>query len=327
MSQSDGQSDRLLDNQSVVCFTLISAKLTNKTTILCMSAADLERATKLSSFDVSVLLKAVALSLPCPPMRTALSLYRDSQGHRLSLGCQILDGFLRGGILSEGITEITGVSSSGKTQVCLQLCLSVQLPHEQGGLEGAPKDDHIVITSNYEEGAVYISTEDVFPSKRLHQLIQSFTKSQAVHLVSCKWNLSYNVFIEHAADVDDLQNIITHRLPLLLHRRAIKLVIIDSITALFRVEYSLGEMSKRAKVLRCFGAQLHKLSHLYSFPVVCVNQSPLQPLFGGEESVLCDETKQWLQSRPSPLTLMKRVCMDIKKSGAEDMKELDSQDS
>ncbi|XP_022787182.1 DNA repair protein XRCC3-like isoform X2 [Stylophora pistillata] len=249
MSQSDGQSDRLLDNQS--------AKLTNKTTILCMSAADLERATKLSSFDVSVLLKAVALSLPCPPMRTALSLYRDSQGHRLSLGCQILDGFLRGGILSEGITEITGVSSSGKTQVCLQLCLSVQLPHEQGGLEG---------------GAVYISTEDVFPSKRLHQLIQSFTKSQAVHLVSCKWNLSYNVFIEHAADVDDLQNIITHRLPLLLHRRAIKLVIIDSITALFRVEYSLGEMSKRAKVLRCFGAQLHKLSHLYSFPVVCVNQ-------------------------------------------------------
>lgn len=69
-----------------------------------------------------------------------------------------------------------------------------------------------------------------------------------------------------------MQNIITHRLPLLLHRRAIKLVIIDSITALFRVEYSLGEMSKRAKVLRCFGAQLHKLSHLYSVPVVCVNQ-------------------------------------------------------
>ena len=101
-----------------------------------MSVADLERVTKLSSFDVSVLLKAVSLSLPCPPMRTALSLYKNSQGHRLSLGCQILDGFLHGGILSEGITEITGVSSSGKTQVCLQLCLSVQLPHEQGGLGG-----------------------------------------------------------------------------------------------------------------------------------------------------------------------------------------------
>lgn len=49
-------------------------------------------------------------------------------------------------------------------------------------------------------------------------------------------------------------------------------MVIDSIAALFRVEYSLGETSKRAKVLRSFGAQLHKLSNLYSIPVVCVNQ-------------------------------------------------------
>ena len=108
-----------------------------------MSAADLERTTKLSSFDVSILIKAVAYSLPCPTMRTALSLcnnvnqkYSSNTGHRLSLGCQILDGFLHGGILREGITEITGESSSGKTQICLQLCLSVQLPHDHGGLGG-----------------------------------------------------------------------------------------------------------------------------------------------------------------------------------------------
>ena len=124
-------------------FNLIIAKLTSQTTILCMSAADLERTTKLSSFDVSVLLKAVAYSLPCPTMRTALLLYNNvthnqssNKEHRLSLGCQILDGFLRGGILREGITEITGESSSGKTQICLQLCLSVQLPPEHGGFEG-----------------------------------------------------------------------------------------------------------------------------------------------------------------------------------------------
>lgn len=63
-----------------------------------------------------------------------------------------------------------------------------------------------------------------------------------------------------------------HRLPVLLNSGAIKLVIIDSIAALFRVEYSLGETSKRAKILRSFGAQLYKLSNLYSIPVVCVNQ-------------------------------------------------------
>ena len=122
---------------------LLTAKLTNQSRILCMSAADLERTTKLSLFDVSILLKAVSHSLPCPPMTTALSLYNSttqgqgsSVGQRLTVGCQILDGFLRGGILRRGITEVTGESSSGKTQICLQLCLTVQFPKEKGGLEG-----------------------------------------------------------------------------------------------------------------------------------------------------------------------------------------------
>ncbi|KAL9952245.1 hypothetical protein ACROYT_G039468 [Oculina patagonica] len=250
-----------LDVHPRIITALKKAKLTNQATILCMSAADLERTTKLSSFDVSILIKAVAYSLPSPPMRTALSLYNSAthtqgsnKGRTLSLGCQILDGFLRGGILREGITEITGESSSGKTQICLQLCLTVQLPQDLGGLGG---------------GAVYISTEDVFPSKRLHQLTQSFAKSRGLHSAA---SLTDNIFIEHAADVDDLRNIITHRLPVLMNRGAIKLVIIDSIAALFRVEFSFGETSKRAKVLRSFGAQLHKLSNLYSTPVVCVNQ-------------------------------------------------------
>ena len=41
-----------------------------------------------------------------------------------------------GGILTQGITEISGESAAGKTQLCLQLCITVQLPREQGGLSG-----------------------------------------------------------------------------------------------------------------------------------------------------------------------------------------------
>ena len=50
-------------------------------------------------------------------------------------------------------------------------------------------------------GAVYISTEDVFPSKRLHQLTQCFSKDQASHPSAVKINFSDNVFIEHSADL------------------------------------------------------------------------------------------------------------------------------
>lgn len=132
-------------------------------------------------------------------------------------------------------------------------------------------DVHPRIIAALKKGAVYISTEDVFPSKRLHQLMQNFVKNHTI-TSTAKISPSDHIFIEHAADVDDLRNIITHRLPVLLKRGIIKLVIIDSIAALFRVEYSFGETSKRAKVLRSFGAQLHKLSHQHEIPVVCVNQ-------------------------------------------------------
>lgn len=44
--------------------------------------------------------------------------------------------FFSGGIISRGITEIAGESASGKTQFCLQLSLTVQLPEENGGLAG-----------------------------------------------------------------------------------------------------------------------------------------------------------------------------------------------
>jgi len=41
---------------------------------------------------------------------------------------------MSGGAMSHGINEVSGESASGKTQLCLQLCLTVQLPHDNGGL-------------------------------------------------------------------------------------------------------------------------------------------------------------------------------------------------
>ena len=60
----------------------------------------------------------------------------EDNWRRLSVGCKQLDSFLEGGIPVRGITEIAGESGSGKTQLCLQLALSVQYPQLLGGLEG-----------------------------------------------------------------------------------------------------------------------------------------------------------------------------------------------
>ncbi|NXL87639.1 XRCC3 protein, partial [Alectura lathami] len=161
--------------------------------VLNLSGADLQRLMKLSSADIECLLKTVSRMLRKNCMLTALQLYQDrdhvsSQHQKLSLGCPVLDSLLRGGIPLVGITELAGESSAGKTQIGLQLCLCVQYPYKYGGLES---------------GAVYICTEDVFPSKRLQQLIDQQHKLRAdvPPEVVQKIRFGNSIFVEHAADL------------------------------------------------------------------------------------------------------------------------------
>jgi RecA/RadA recombinase len=90
-----------------------------------------------------------------PPPTTVFSMVQDvARNPILSLGCDHLDDLLRGG-LRKGITELAGEAGAGKTQICLQLLLQVQLPVAEGGLEG---------------GAFLLSTEGDPPIQRLDQM-------------------------------------------------------------------------------------------------------------------------------------------------------------
>ncbi|KFW93655.1 DNA repair protein XRCC3 [Phalacrocorax carbo] len=217
--------------------------------ILNLSGADLQRLMKLSNADIQCLLKTVSHALRRNSMLTALQLYQDkdhltSQHQKLSL---------------VGITELAGESSAGKTQISLQLCLCVQYPYKYGGLES---------------GAVYICTEDVFPSKRLQQLIEQQHKLRAdvpAEIIQ-KIKFGNSIFVEHAADLDTFHNCITKRISPLLTRGMVRLVVIDSIAALFRCEFGVSESVMKARYLQTFGAQLHSLSTRFRIPIICVNQ-------------------------------------------------------
>lgn len=74
----------------------------------------------------------------------------------ITFGCSALDGITRNGVPVRGITEIVGRPGVGKTQICLQLALNVQMPLSEGGLG---------------KGAVYICTEENFLSNRLVQIL------------------------------------------------------------------------------------------------------------------------------------------------------------
>ncbi|MGH0189053.1 UNVERIFIED_CONTAM: hypothetical protein FKN15_033250 [Acipenser sinensis] len=141
----------------------------------------------------------------------------------------------------------------------MQLCLSVQYPRKYGGLEA---------------GAVYICTEDTFPTKRLQQLssLQHKLRPEVPADVVKSITFCDNIYIEHAGDVDSLNSCISKRVPILLSRGLVRLVVVDSIAALFRCEFEAKDALLRAKHLLAFGATLHSLSHRFKTPIVCVNQ-------------------------------------------------------
>ncbi|XP_073923184.1 DNA repair protein XRCC3 isoform X2 [Castor canadensis] len=253
-----------LDLNPRIIAVVKKAKLKSVKDILHFSVPDLQRLTNLSSSDVHHLLKAASSHLRGRHILTALHLLQQrdhfpAQHQHLSLGCPVLDGLLGGGLPLEGITELAGRSSAGKTQLALQLCLAVQFPRWHGGLEA---------------GAVYICTEDIFPSKRLQQLIsqQQQLRTDVPGEVVEKIKFSNQIFIEHAADVDTLLECVSKKVPVLLSRGMARLVIIDSVAAPFRCEFDSQTSVLRARHLQSLGAALRQLSSTFRSPVLCINQ-------------------------------------------------------
>ncbi|KAL5463405.1 hypothetical protein EMCRGX_G032298 [Ephydatia muelleri] len=259
------RGDHLLDSLAIpprIVAALKKAGLAHIRCVLTHSASDLARKTGLSRREIDnvlVLLSKTALPRGGTPS-TALELHREqskraNQG-RLTTGCHVIDSHLCGGLLVQGITEIAGISAAGKTQLCLQLCLTVQLPLDAGGLAG---------------GAVYVCTEDAFPNKRLLQLSNSFARKYS-HIGLTANHLTDSIYIEHAATISTLSVLLKFKLPVLLAEKCIRLVVIDSLAALFRVEFTHEQISQRAQLLQAFGAQLHGFADQYGVAVVCVNQ-------------------------------------------------------
>ncbi|XP_076010586.1 DNA repair protein XRCC3 [Genypterus blacodes] len=254
----------LLDVNPTIAGALRRAKLKSVRDILSVSAPFLHCLTGLSQTNVQQLLTTASTACRRSPPTPALVLKRDTCGgfessHRLSLACPELDDLLRGGLPMGGIIELSGESGAGKTQLALQLCLSVQYPPEHGGLNA---------------GAVYICTEDSFPSKRLQQLIgeQAQLRAEVPPAVISAIGFSDHIYVEHAADLGALQACLARRVPLLLARGVVRLVVVDSLAALFRAEFQADDWLERTRQLLAFAAVLHRLSHEYATPVLCINQ-------------------------------------------------------
>ena len=200
------------------------------------------------------------LSVPASILRQ-----HPAQKRRLSLGCQQLDRCLGGGIDHSGITEIAGEAGAGKTQLALQLLLRVQLPHTHGGLGG---------------GAVFLHSDapSYMPAMtRLRSLAVAFAeKYQGLGATTNR--LMDNVSVMQVDTVDDLVETLRSAVPDHLKKKQVRLIVLDSIAALFRTHLDESVSSRaeqhgaRAQQLFATAARLKSLSDTFNVAVVVINQ-------------------------------------------------------
>lgn len=169
-------------------------------------------------------------------------------GAQLRTGCPAIDTCLRGGFRVGGITEISGESSSGKTQLCLQLSIQCQRSILEGGLEG---------------GTLYVFCEGTFPVARLEEMAGG------------NRSLLDHIFVEHADSAEELWTVISSpKLHSALAKGIIKLVVIDSLTSIIRGEFSSSrqDLSDRADTLFAFAGRMKRLASLYDCLFLVINQ-------------------------------------------------------
>jgi DNA repair protein RadA len=173
---------------------------------------------------------------------------------RLTTGSSMLDKLLGGGIESQSITEFYGEYGSGKSQICHQLCVNVQLPPEQGGLGGA---------------ALYIDTENTFRTERIFQM----TKNLGLDPEEAVKNI---IFAE--AYTSDHQIFLLENADKMIKENGVRLIIVDSLTSHFRSEYLGREMlAERQQKLNKHMHMLIRLARAFNAAAVVTNQVMSKP--------------------------------------------------
>ena len=173
---------------------------------------------------------------------------------RLTTGSKPLDRMVDGGLETQTITEFYGEYGTGKSQICHQLCVNVQLPPERGGLSGA---------------ALYVDTENTFRTERIVQMSR--------HLGLDPEQVAKNIIYAEAY-TSDHQMFLLDNADEVIKANNVKLIIVDSLTAHFRSEYLGREMlASRQQKLNKHMHKIIRLARAFNAVAVVTNQVMAKP--------------------------------------------------
>ncbi|XP_062330061.1 meiotic recombination protein DMC1/LIM15 homolog [Osmerus eperlanus] len=181
---------------------------------------------------------------------------KRKQVFHITTGSLEFDKLIGGGIESMAITEAFGEFRTGKTQLSHTLCVTAQLPGEDSYTGGK---------------VIFIDTENTFRPDRLKDIADRFNVDHDAVLDNVLYARAYTS--EHQMELLDFVAAKFHE-----EGGVFKLLIIDSIMALFRVDFSgRGELAERQQKLAQMLSRLQKISEEYNVAVFVTNQMTADP--------------------------------------------------
>jgi len=179
----------------------------------------------------------------------------DDNIEKISTGTKALDKLFTGGIECGATTEIYGEFGCGKTQFCHTMAVRVQLPKDQGGLDGK---------------CIWIDSEGTFEPTRIEQIAKAIDMDgdkalgNIIHAKAFNSADQYMILqeVEHLVEKD----------------KTIKLVVIDSAIGLFRQDFSgRGMLSERQKYLDEFLTLASNMANYHEIAIIWTNQVMINP--------------------------------------------------
>jgi len=189
---------------------------------------------------------------------TALEYERRVGGEpRLPTGVKAVDELLEGGLEPGSIYELAGEYGSGKTQLCHQLAVIVQVFDDK--LKGK---------------ALYIDTEGTFSPQRI--------KAIAFRLGLNGDEVLSNILVDRVITVIELEEAVRVVAPQLLEGSDVRLIVVDGVMTLYRAQFKGLEMlARRQQRLNYLLDWLKRLGRVYHpLYIVITNQVLTQPIPG-----------------------------------------------
>jgi DNA repair protein RadA len=227
------------------------------------SPADLAETAEIAESTAKKMIKAAREMVDLDGFKTGKDVFEQrKEVRKLQIRVPEFDALLGGGLETQAITELYGEFGSGKSQIVHQLAVNVQLPEEEGGLNGS---------------TIYIDTENTFRPERIEQMVNGLGISDAdpqeflnnIHVARAHTSDHQMLLVEtareRAAELRDSD-------------KPVRLFIIDSLTAHFRAEYAgRGTLATRQQKLNRHMHDLFKLVDENNAVALVTNQVMSNP--------------------------------------------------